>query len=41
MIVVGLEIFLIIDQQQNRVRSARTSLSLQFHAPQRLLLGDA
>ena len=35
------EIFLIVDQQQNQVRLAQTSLSLQYHTPQRLLLGDA
>ena len=34
-IVVGLGIYLIVDQQHNPVRSLQTSPSLQFHTPQR------
>ena len=35
LIVVGLGIYLIVDQQHNLVRSLQTSPSLQFHTPQR------
>ena len=35
LIVVGLEIYLIVDQQHSQVRSLQTSHSLQFHTSQR------